>query len=466
MNLIWNLTKRDNQTKNEIYSILQSVGESLGKEFIEFILEKILSLTTLTATDLSFMFSFKNKTQVQTECIWKILNNIENYTEDVVQTAYEKIIDSAKFAALALKGETIDKCVVNIRLHNSSLIFIKIIRAIFECTTLNSFKMSSYTIDQEELCNAFYNDFENYCEVVKNAIAADPNRTYTAGSEKFEGYLPHIEHIKIRLFFIVEYYKFFKEKISPDHISLLWKNLAKESPCRINHELFFKWMNDQINSMGTKQYSVLTDEILVDFFNNYLNDPNNNYASLEQEGFDLIKNLFKIINEKEHKLQILNLSQSKKEHGTVSSASGSTLTSSSYVNSQNSKEFLIYCHPKELNGMNTFWRIIMECNDINVIAHCITFVNAIFHNISEILEDQRLDIEQDLVRECIARIEELRKVLTLKVPDEENSDYVRLYKFRKEYAIKQIDRFFLNIRSYMENSESHGLGQILQHQNL
>jgi hypothetical protein len=120
--------------------------------------------------------------------------------------------------------------------------------------------------------------------------------------------------------------------------------------------------------MGTKQYSVLTDEILEIFYNQYLISPSNGYANLESEGFDLIKTLFKIVNEKEHNLQILNSAQTKKEHGTISSASGSTLISSSYSNTQSAKEFLIYCHPKELKGMETFWKIIMECTDNEVIA--------------------------------------------------------------------------------------------------
>ena len=84
MDLIWNLTKRDNQTKSEIYSIIQSVNESLGKTFIEFIMDKILSYEHINATDFSFLLSFKNKSAIQTECIWKILNNVENYTEEVV----------------------------------------------------------------------------------------------------------------------------------------------------------------------------------------------------------------------------------------------------------------------------------------------------------------------------------------------------------------------------------------------
>ena len=103
MGLIWNLTKRDNQTKSEIYSIIQSVNESLGKTFIEFIMDKILSYEHINATDFSFLLSFKNKTAIQTECIWKILNNVENYTEEVIQTAYQKIIDNAKFVSFEKK---------------------------------------------------------------------------------------------------------------------------------------------------------------------------------------------------------------------------------------------------------------------------------------------------------------------------------------------------------------------------
>ena len=52
------------------------------------------------------------------------------------------------------------------------------------------------------------------------------------------------------------------------------------------------------------------------------------------------------------------------------------------------------------------------------------------------------------------------------IAETDNYSMIKLCRFRKEYAIKQIERFFLNIRSYMENSEGHGIGQILLQQNL
>lgn len=222
-------------------------------------------------------------------------------------------------------------------------------------------------------------------------------------------------------------------------------------------------MNDQINSMDTKQYCVLTPELLGTFFSEYLISPTNHYTNLEPEGFSLIKGLFKLVNEKEHKIQILNSAQAKKEHGTVSSACGSTLTSTTYSSNSSNKEFVVYVHPDQMKGIDTFWKIIMECTDLQVVAECIMFLDAIFHNVSDIIADQRMEIEEDLVKKCISKIEELRKVChtNLSPEHDQEENIKRLFQYRKEYAMKQIERFFLHIRSFMDNSEAQGIGQIL-----
>jgi hypothetical protein len=154
---------------------------------------------------------------------------------------------------------------------------------------------------------------------------------------------------------------------------------------------------------------VLTEEIVEKFYSEYLISENNNYANLESEGFSLIKTLFKIVNEKDHKLQILNSAQAKKEHGTISSACGSTLTSTTYSSTASHKEFIVYVHPDELKGIDILWRIVVECTDKDVIANCIMFIDDLFHNISEIISDKRMQIEEDLVKKCIMNIEDLKK---------------------------------------------------------
>jgi hypothetical protein len=60
------------------------------------------------------------------------LNNSQNYSEDVIQTAYEKIIDSTKFSSIDIKTETINDCIKNIKESKASLVFLKILTAIFE----------------------------------------------------------------------------------------------------------------------------------------------------------------------------------------------------------------------------------------------------------------------------------------------------------------------------------------------
>lgn len=160
MKLIWNLTKRDKQTKKEIYTILQKVGESLGKEFIEFIMERIKEFDHLSSRDLEFMYSFKNKTELQNECTWKILNDAENYTQQVVSTAFEKIVDNAKFSTMEKKLGTIRDCIQKLQEHKSSLIFIKILKAIVNCTNLSTARVQnlteSFETAQTECLDAFY----------------------------------------------------------------------------------------------------------------------------------------------------------------------------------------------------------------------------------------------------------------------------------------------------------------------
>ena len=70
----------------------------------------------------------------------------------------------------------------------------------------------------------------------------------------------------------------------------------------------------------------------------------------------------------------------------MSSASGATLSSSSYSSYQNTKEFIIYFHPQDLNEVDSFWRIIMKCADIGIIAEWIMLIINLHQNISNLIE--------------------------------------------------------------------------------
>lgn len=162
-------------------------------------------------------------------------------------------------------------------------------------------------------------------------------------------------------------------------------------------------------------------------------------------------------------MQILAQSQAKKEHGTVNSSTGAVLSSNSYSSDQNSKEFIIYCHPHELNGIDTFWRIILEWTDIGVIAECIMLIINLHQNLSIIIEQKRMEIEEDLVKRWITKITELREVCNKFSSDDPNIDVnlAKLYQFKREFTLKQIEYICLLIRSFMENSELNGIGDIL-----
>lgn len=158
--LIWNLTKRDKQTKKEIYSIIQKVGDTLDKGFIEYIMERIKELPHLSNTDLEFLYSFKNKTDFQVECTWKILNDSANYTEQIVNTAFDKLVDILKYATITKKLATMHQSISKLKEHDSSLIFIKILKATFNHTNLSTARVQNMSDDfenaKDDLLMSFY----------------------------------------------------------------------------------------------------------------------------------------------------------------------------------------------------------------------------------------------------------------------------------------------------------------------
>lgn len=148
--MIWNLTKRDKQTKKEIFTVLQDVGDSLSKEFASYIMERITEQEQLGKKDLEFIYSFKNKSDEQLEITWKILDNSEHYPESVISTAFEKLVDITKFVTISRKLATINKCIENIRQSKSSLLFIKVLKATINHTNLSTAKVQNMSEDFEK----------------------------------------------------------------------------------------------------------------------------------------------------------------------------------------------------------------------------------------------------------------------------------------------------------------------------
>jgi hypothetical protein len=146
--LIWNLTHRDNQTKNEIFTILQEIGETLGKDFIKFITDKILAVDQITSQDLNLLYAFKSTTTVK-ELNWKILENSDTYPEDISQTAFEKVTDSLKHCGVEDRLKRVNQCIEYLAQHKSSLIFIKILKSAINNTNASSVKIKNLTDDFE-----------------------------------------------------------------------------------------------------------------------------------------------------------------------------------------------------------------------------------------------------------------------------------------------------------------------------
>jgi len=248
----------------------------------------------------------------------------------------------------------------------------------------------------------------------------------------------HEDHLKERLSFLTELYTLYKIKLTNEHIGILWEILAATA-IRSNSEIFFKWLNEQLSFIGTNKYTFLSYETLDYFFTSFVLNPANNYGVMEIEGFNLFKSLFKIINEKSHKIQIMNVIRKKNEHETISSH-GSTLISNTYSNVNQNKEFILYVHPDQLKGIETVWRIMVECNNIIVTADCMIFIGNIYQNVSDVIQDQRMEIEEDLVKKSILQIKNLRAEIHKPIPEHFGEEQINHVNYKNQFYQSQIDK--------------------------
>ena len=162
---------------------------------------------------------------------------------------------------------------------------------------------------------------------------------------------------------------------------------------------------------------------------------------------------------------ILKPQTTKSDHGSTTSH-GNTYTSSTYNKVNQEKELQIYVHPDELKGVDTLWKIMSDCNNIAVTASCIVFIGSIYHNVSDSIIDKREEIEEDLVKKCIKQIDHFRNIVKEPIPEDAGEYKIKHIKLQKEFAAKQIERNFLHLKSFMENSEFHGLDDFLQFNSL
>ena len=101
----------------------------LDENFIKYIFDRVKELEHLSSTDLAFIYSFKKNTDFQVECTWKILNDCSSYPEDVVKTAFEKLVETMKVTSMERKLDILHQSNEKLKNHESSLIFIKILKA-------------------------------------------------------------------------------------------------------------------------------------------------------------------------------------------------------------------------------------------------------------------------------------------------------------------------------------------------
>ena len=150
---------------------------------------------------------------------------------------------------------------------------------------------------------------------------------------------------------------------------------------------------------------MISVELFAAFFNESL--LGKDFFYLKHEGYECIKNIFLLMNERKHLIQMINTEKYvAQNYSQQTSSSGATLTSSSNISNENPEEYITYVNPKELIGIEIFYNIILTCQDITVVSKAIEILFHLHTWISTLLDNMKTKIEEDFVENCINHIDE------------------------------------------------------------
>ena len=181
-----------------------------------------------------------------------------------------------------------------------------------------------------------------------------------------------------------------------------------KSHTTVEKEVLFKWLTNQAKAFNprSQQYMLFSVEMLEDFYNHTLLGTNEDYSRLTMEGLNCISQIFLVMNERSHKIQIMT--DERRHYGSHTNAQGQTISSSSNTGSDNPEKFFLYVFPSDLIGVDIFYRIIKTCSDVGVRAEAITMIYHLHSWLCNELEKDRTLIELSLVKKTIDLIDELK----------------------------------------------------------
>ncbi|CDW78148.1 ubiquitin carboxyl-terminal hydrolase family protein [Stylonychia lemnae] len=444
---IWQATKRDQQTKMEIYKIIQEVAIMFKQDEVEMLVQRFSEVPPDQFVEKEIecvyelaKYSYKQQTfSVRAaKLFWDIAVQERPYKKQIIEIAMEKFIDLIRNWDREQKGEFIAKCIAKIKNHQSTVQSIKIVQKILDqipnyrvnnLPTL--FDMANQLIKQEDIINLVIYDFIYYNDIVndlwsKNILNEGNIDTIDILDIPFS----HRAQSFTRLNFVRQMLQNSNTQLDQMQLDQIWDLMLVRSKISIDSDIFFNWFKQLLSDQ-----SKLSPELILNFFQTKMCGADVSFKYIKKAGFDCILQIFLKINEQDDRIHLISLP---------------TYNSSAAI--QTKLDFKVHVPPKDLIGIDLLWKLLAQCDKKNsdLTAAVIDLITKVYHNLSSGLEEKKHEIEDQFCRECLQKLHDI--IVNPEVIEDDKKQIIKI--------------ITVMMKSFFNDSERNGTGNMRPHSGL
>ena len=421
LDLFWKGTAFDDETRREVYKIIEEVSSSMKNHHVMQFLNKFTTDKDVKiipeAVNCIFEMgksSLKNSEHSLSiaELLWRFATDHKNPV-DVSDIAITKLGDLLKKWTFSTAKPYFYKCLENLKNHYSSIESLKIFKKILkdvEYFTLiaddieeagnnaeedaeekkekakveddnihSTEECIKHFIEKENILQIFLDNIRSYSKVTQGRISEVKDKSKIQ-EFKFEGRYDHKTNITQRLEFLKFLAAHSGYTISRKEVDTIWSCLVDESKIAYDEEALFKWLKESCESVeGKSQVWELED--IGAIFNERLGSGTGEMSSLTLDGFYCIQSFFLLTNETSEKLLRIAKPRVTSSVTSFGNTSVSQFASFSFNKLRKPKQeevssdpiFRVFCEPKDLEGVANIWKIAIECQNREVSQKAIKF---------------------------------------------------------------------------------------------
>lgn len=449
--LFWKGTAFDDETRREVYKIIEEVSSSMKSNHVMEFLNKFITDKEVKiipeAVNCIFEMGKSSRTnsehtQAIADLLWRFATDHKNPI-DVSDIAITKLGDLLRRWKFSTAKPYFYKCLDNLKNHYSTIESLKILKKVMKDVyyshqpTEQTEEVGGNSQDSEENNvkeevviekDGIYSKNECIIHFIKKdnilELFLDNIRSYTKLTQGrisevkdkskiqefiFEGRYDHKTNITERL----EFLKFLAVNstytISRKEVNIIWSCLVDESNISYDEEALFKWLKESCESAPGKNPVWELEDIGV-IFNERFGKGTGDMSTLTLDGFYCSQSFFLLSNETNDNLQrILKSKISSSSMTSFGNSSGGQFSTFSFNKAKKSKQedptepnFVVNIEPKDLEGISNIWQIAIECQNKEVSQRVINFLVQLYYNLAPSLEEKKKEINIECIETALS----------------------------------------------------------------